>query len=35
MTSSPTDAQTDAFDSPWKDILDGWFADCGITVTVY
>jgi hypothetical protein len=27
MTSSPTDAQTDAFDSPWKDILDGWFAD--------
>jgi hypothetical protein len=27
MTSSPTQAQTDAFDSPWKDILDGWFPD--------
>jgi hypothetical protein len=27
MISSPTEARTDAFDSPWKDILDGWFAE--------
>ena len=27
MNSSPAEAQPDAFDSPWKDILDGWFPD--------
>jgi len=27
MISRPSEAQPDAFDSPWKDILDGWFPD--------